>query len=63
MDDKFIAPVSDQEDKGSFVAPSADIEGGAKKKSGNIIIEIGKWYFRINGKAIRLRSPITFERD
>ena len=38
MDDKFIAPVSDQEDKGSFVAPSADIEGGAKKKSGNIII-------------------------
>lgn len=35
----------------------------AKKKSGNITIEIGKWYFRINGKAIRLRSPITFERD
>ena len=39
-----------------------DLNGVAKKKYSNAItIEIGKWYFRINGKSIGIRSPFYWK--
>jgi gamma-glutamylcyclotransferase (GGCT)/AIG2-like uncharacterized protein YtfP len=38
-----------------------ELNGVAKKKYAHITIEFGRWYFRINGKRLRIRSPFTWE--
>ena len=40
-----------------------DLNSVAKKKYTSLTIEIGFWYFKVNGNSICLRTPIYFKKD
>jgi hypothetical protein len=64
-DNEWVPPTDAVvENKSSEWTPPSDATPEvAKKKYTHFTIEFGRWYFRINGKSISLRSPIYVKND
>lgn len=61
MEDKLPTLDELNNDSTSETLPTLDdLNGVAKKKSAHLTIEIGRWYFKINGRGCGIRSPFYF---